>query len=91
MTREEAIDFGKMWLELQEDSKGSSTYEFFKTAIKALEQEPKTGHWIKIVVNKQHKIKCNKCNYIEDEYITHIRNFCPSCGVKMIESQESEG
>lgn len=39
MTREEAIEFGKMWLELHEDCKDSYTYEFFKMAIKALEQE----------------------------------------------------
>lgn len=40
MTREEAIEFGKMWLELQEDCKDSNTYEFFKMAIEALQQEP---------------------------------------------------
>lgn len=40
MTREEAIDFGKMWLEINADSKDSNTYEFFIMAIEALEQEP---------------------------------------------------
>lgn len=40
MTREEAIEFGKMWIELQEDYKDSNTYEFFKMAIEALQQEP---------------------------------------------------
>ena len=40
MKRKEAIEYGKMWLELQEDCKDSNTYEFFKMAIKALEQEP---------------------------------------------------
>lgn len=40
MTRKEAIEFGKMWLELQEDCKDSNTYEFFKMAIEALQQEP---------------------------------------------------
>lgn len=40
MTREEAIEFGKMWLELQEECKNSNTYEFFKMAIEALQQEP---------------------------------------------------
>ena len=52
--------------------------------------QPKTGHWIEIVVNGQHKIKCDKCDYIEPLYITHIRNYCPNCGTKMIEPQESE-
>ena len=34
MTNEEAIKFGNMWLELQEDSKDSSTYTFVQMAIK---------------------------------------------------------
>lgn len=42
MTKEEAIEFGEMWLEINEDSKNSNTYKFFQKAIKALEQEPKT-------------------------------------------------
>ncbi len=40
MTREEAIDYGEMWLELQEDSKDSDTYEFFEIATQVLKQEP---------------------------------------------------
>lgn len=35
MTREEAIEFGNMWLEINEDSKDSNTYEFFQMAIRA--------------------------------------------------------
>lgn len=38
MNREEAINFGEMWLELQEDSQDSNTYEFFKFAVEALKQ-----------------------------------------------------
>lgn len=40
MSREEAIEFGKLWLEVMTEDKGSNTYEFFKMALKALEQEP---------------------------------------------------
>ncbi len=40
MTREETIEFGKFWLDLNKDGKGSRTYEFFELAIKALEKEP---------------------------------------------------
>lgn len=40
MTREEAIEFGNMWLQINDDSKDSNTYAFFQMAIKALEQEP---------------------------------------------------
>lgn len=39
MTREEAIEFGNMWLQINEDCKDSSTYAFFQMAIKALEQD----------------------------------------------------
>ena len=39
MTKEEAIEFGNMWLQINEDCKDSSTYEFFQMSIKALEQE----------------------------------------------------
>lgn len=38
MTREEAIEFGNIWLEINEDRKDSNTYTFFQMAIKALEQ-----------------------------------------------------
>ena len=40
MTREEAIEFGNMWLQINDDSKNSHTYAFFQMALKALEQEP---------------------------------------------------
>lgn len=39
MTNEEAIEFGNMWLEINEDCKDSSTYTFFQMAIKALEAQ----------------------------------------------------
>ena len=39
MSIEEAIEFGNMWLEVNEDCKDSSTYTFVQMAIKALEQQ----------------------------------------------------
>lgn len=36
---EEAIEFGNMWLQINEDCKDSNTYTFFKMAIEALKQE----------------------------------------------------
>lgn len=39
MTREEAIEFGNMWTQINEDCKDSSTYAFFQMAIKALENQ----------------------------------------------------
>jgi len=46
MTLEKAIEFGKIFLKSIEDEKGSATYEFVDMAVKMMEQEPKTGHWI---------------------------------------------
>ena len=45
MTRERAIEFGNMWLQINEYWKNNSTYAFFQIAIKALEQEPR---WIPV-------------------------------------------
>ena len=38
MTLEKAIEFGKIFLKSIEDEKGSATYEFVETAVKALKK-----------------------------------------------------
>ena len=40
MTKEEAINFGEMWLDMNEDAKDSQTYAFFEQAIEALKAQP---------------------------------------------------
>jgi len=57
MTLEKAIEFGKIFLKSIEDEKGSATYEFVETAIKALEQEP---------CNKTQMI--DKSNFSQEQY-----------------------
>ena len=49
-------------------------------------KEPKPGHWIDI---NGIYAECSNCN--EEIYITGDFKFCPNCGAKMIEPQESEG
>jgi len=81
----------------------------FDMAIKALEQEPKTGHWITKEAYSEDKamgiteqIVCSNCD-MQNSYFsewdecknpiskTFIRSkFCPNCGAKMVEKQESE-
>jgi len=39
MTLEKAIEFGKIFLKSIENEKGSATYEFVETAIKALKEQ----------------------------------------------------
>ena len=51
-----------------------------------LEQEPKTGHWI----TKPHiygVVFCSECDF---ELRIDDTNYCPNCGRKMVEPQESE-
>ena len=63
-------------------------YDAIKKSIKALEQEPKTGHWI---LTDDDFVYCSEC---EDSYyqrpIDASWNYCPHCGAKMVEKQESE-
>lgn len=60
-----------------------------ETIIKALEQEPKTGHWIK--GNIHEGIYCSECetNAPTDYDFHYMRsNYCPNCGARMVEPQE---
>ncbi len=61
-------------------------------AIKALEREPKTGHWISRWYKDKHFHVCSECQeeFSHDaETGIEITNYhiCPNCGAKM----ESEG
>ena len=91
MTREEAREAIK-------EAYGNS--EYTDEIIKALEQEPKTGHWIyekrKRLINETDEdveyvtdywCKCSKCGG-DFGYIKMKDAFCKYCGAKMIEPQE---
>jgi rubrerythrin len=66
-------------------------------AIKALEQEPKTGHWIDTDEEPHEVWECDHCGFVIDgsgciepyEYRDTYK-YCPNCGAKMFEPQESE-
>lgn len=57
-------------------------------AIKALEQQPKTGRWIDIQYFKAddtyYRPKCPFCSIEPKEY----SNYCPNCGARMEEAEE---
>ncbi len=64
-----------------------------RDAIKALEQESKTGRWIfvhPLQENDGGAYMCSNCKTGDWSYQSDY-NFCPNCGAKMIEPQESEG
>lgn len=61
------------------------------------EQEPKTGHWIKYGIprcGEQH-YKCTSCGYYINfgqwgEFYSKEFKYCPNCGCRMVEPEESE-
>ena len=77
MTKEEAIEKLKYCKSVHNGSFGAA----LKIAIKALEQEPKTGHWI--------DKKCSACG-CKSMMGLCIENYCANCGAKMVKQQESE-
>lgn len=52
-------------------------------------QEPKTGHWIIYDVHGHKACKCSECG-MDVGYPCNDK-YCPKCGAKMVEPQESEG
>ena len=57
------------------------------TATKALEQEPKTGHWIYDDKCHEHG-HCSKCGYGRVDLVDgEPHNFCRRCGAKMVERE----
>lgn len=60
------------------------------------EPEPKTGHWIKTpkaVMGEGYMWYCDKCEYqvYQDSSRDYpSEKYCPNCGCRMFESQESE-
>jgi hypothetical protein len=54
--------------------------------------EPQTGHWIE-EINDYGEVTgwhCDKC-YEDSGFTTDCKwNYCPNCGVRMVEPQESE-
>lgn len=101
MTREEAL---KVWLPVIKMGVEPmpECNEALDMAIKALEQEPKMGHWkldtlkIRAFGTKNetydYSVYCDNCGYTWD-YTTDkkgslVSNFCPNCGLKMESMEE---
>lgn len=84
MTREEAISF----LQVDKQYQDIKDYrEALDIAIKALEQEPKTGHWIVEVWNNKEHHTCSVCQRVVDYESCY--HYCPYCGAKLeVESEE---
>ena len=62
-------------------------------------QKTKTGYWIRWYEQKETEwytdniphCKCSECGEEYDLYSSQFIKYCPNCGAKMVEPQESEG
>ena len=63
----------------------SHCFEVKQMAIKALRQEPKTGHWIALENRFKlgDRLKCSECGQVFVVGDEVSRNYCPNCGAKM--------
>lgn len=87
MTIDEAIKHGREQLEIF----GGEHREFIEMAIKALEQEPRKGHWIGIDEEPHEDWECDNCGFAiwADENIEKF-HYCPHCGAKMDGKEQKE-
>lgn len=100
MTNKDAIEFLKNMIS-QEGGRAIGASDFMlelcgyhvtalRMGIKALEQE-KTGHWI--ITSLSNMAYCSECDYLfRDVPASIVKHFkyCPNCGIRMVEPQESE-
>ena len=80
MTNKEAITILNMV-----EAHGSLVKQVKDRAIKALEQESKTGHWIDDTRLGYHVSICSNCNWRGhgDTCLIYKTNYCPNCGADM--------
>lgn len=83
MTREEAIQELLCLCDEMPSMECQGWKMALDIAIQALEQEPKTGHWIEIT-NKRGTVIALRCSCCEKSPKHAIKSdFCPHCGVDM--------
>ena len=91
MTNEEARQwFLKVYSEIKGKGYADENEEAYELAIKALEQESKTGHWKWLT---EDKYRCSNCNHetrVDECMNKPMYDFCPFCNARMVEPQESE-
>ena len=95
MTAEEAREVLQEQIDRYGQEYDAEGIEALEVAIKALEQEPKIGHWIEEeIFDGEVAYRCSKCGELfelesgtpkDNEY-----NFCPKCGARMAESEGAE-
>ena len=70
--------------------------EQFMHLLPSVIPQPKTGHWEQYGNSWEDKFKCSECGKEQpkilcgERIIGHWSDYCPNCGAKMVEPQESE-
>ncbi len=90
MTREEALKILNTLLFFEKvDCTKEEAKECLKVAIKALEQEPRKGHWVAHNDDCNDWYECSECGYgsegemqFNSEHDVRT-NYCPYCGADM--------
>lgn len=89
MTKEEAkilLQATRLMMLGKDNQPISDLYYALEKGIEALEEKPKTGHWIDIMVGDMPAQACDQCNtFYPLSYTGGGHNYCPSCGAKMDE------
>ena len=90
MTSEEAIERIKEHKVIHKMNEPRAIYisEALDMAIKALEQESKTAHWIRVIDKSKHSVwECPKCSWQQQRYT----NYCPKCGANLENKRYKQG
>lgn len=88
--------FEDMFIELQKAHQKDTQYgvnwciNTLKDMPSVRPQEPKTGHWI--LDETDNSITCDKCGCLiwANDICNGDAHYCPNCGARMVEPQESE-
>ena len=85
MTIDEAISILKQYVDYDNPDVPDfyTMEEAIKVIIEVLEQEPKTGRWIKTISENgvTSAIRCSECGFEDNRYM--LFRYCPNCGAKM--------
>lgn len=99
MTENEAIEILKgINAPRKMNRKTVDVFNAIDLAIKALEQQPKTGRWITWKeagdeIPSEMRFECSVCHDAAQTLcngLDLLSSFCPNCGAKMIESEGEE-
>ena len=107
ISRQEAVEAFQMFREYESNRSNEGWVNRIETVLNQLppvNPQAKTGHWIMPVQDDgmsepiYYQVRCSECGFDLDPQTWHMElhqygadKFCPNCGCRMVEPQESEG